>query len=169
MEVEKTLEETVPERDRRAADEHAATLEASAVPRPLARRLARNRFLQRAPDIVKIAADSKKDIAAAAAALFQSSSDLSFERLTQEASQLKARDLLERQAINRLMSQLYEIHRHIVGRALNEDGAWPAWRQRNAARVDAALANIEAILASKPFDVARFAVAQGTLAELARR
>ncbi|CAN5115464.1 NAD-glutamate dehydrogenase [soil metagenome] len=169
VDVETVLDEAVPERDRKAADDHAAMLETSGVPKALALRLARNRFLQRATDIVKIAADAKQDIGAAAAALFQSSSDLSFERLTHEASQLKARDLLERQAINRLTSQLYEIHRHIVGRALAEDCSWPAWRQRNSARVDAALANIEAILASKPFDIARFAVAQGTLAELARR
>ena len=47
--------------------------------------------------------------------------------------------------------------------------SWDAWRDKNQARANAAIQNMETILASKPFDIARYAVAQGTLADLAIR
>ena len=44
------------------------------------------------------------------------------------------------------------------------------WRGSECqALADAAIQNMDTILASKPFDIARFAVAQGTLADLAIR
>jgi NAD-specific glutamate dehydrogenase len=86
---------------------------------------------------------------------------------------LTARDFIERQAINRLVAQLFNTHRSIVSRVVQEggqsDNAWATWREHNAGAANAAIENIDAILASRPFDLARFAVAQGALANLAGR
>lgn len=83
-----------------------------------------------------------------------------------EGLRLKARDLLERQAINRLM-QLFATHRAIVTSIVAGEGGISAWRSRNGERLAIVTQTIETILAAKPFDIARFAVAQGSLANLA--
>jgi glutamate dehydrogenase len=144
-------------------------LEKQGVPAELARKLASHRFLQRAPDIVKIAEKSGVGIEAVAAVLFATGSDLGVEKLIEEGNALRARDLLERQAINRLRAQVFENHRGIVQRIVDGKTSWPDWRERNQARANAVIQNMETILASKPFDIARYAVAQGTLADLAIR
>ena len=71
-----------------------------------------------------------------------------------------------RQAINRLMAQLFAMHRAIVTSIVAGEGGISAWRSRNGERLANVTQTIETILASKPFDIARFAVAQGTLADL---
>jgi glutamate dehydrogenase len=166
--VEAILPAAMPESQLMALRARQAELEAAGVPRMIAARLAKHRFLMRAPDIVKIASVSGAALEQVAAALYGSAADLGMDQLIQEGSALKARDLLERQAINRLMSQVFQTHRDIVTRVVREAGSWPDWRARNQAITDSAISGIEAILASKPFDIARFAVAQGTLADLAQ-
>jgi glutamate dehydrogenase len=71
-----------------------------------------------------------------------------------------------RQAINRLMAQLFATHRAIVTSIVTGEGGLAAWRSRNGERLATVTQTIETILASKPFDIARFAVAQGSLADL---
>jgi len=104
-----------------------------------------------------------------AAVLFASASDLSIERLVEEGNGLRARDLLERQAINRLRAQVFESHRGIVTRIVKEKMSWSDWREKNQARANSVMEAMDTILASRPFDIARYAVAQGTLADLAQR
>ena len=101
--------------------------------------------------------------------MFATASDLGVERLIEEGNALRARDLLERQAINRLRAQVFENHRGIVQRIVKDEMDWAQWREKNQARANAVIENMETILASKPFDIARYAVAQGTLADLAIR
>jgi NAD-specific glutamate dehydrogenase len=91
------------------------------------------------------------------------------EKLIEEGNSLRARDLLERQAINRLRAQVFENHRGIVQRIVDGKTSWAEWREKNQARANAVIQNMATILASKPFDIARYAVAQGTLADLAIR
>ncbi|MGE3830156.1 MAG: NAD-glutamate dehydrogenase domain-containing protein, partial [Parvibaculaceae bacterium] len=167
--VEAVLEKALPAADLAAMANDQTELEGLGVPAPLAQKLVRHRFLQRAPDIVKIAAESGAETGAVAAVLYGTAASLGIERLIAEGSGLRARDLLERQAINRLMSQVFETHRAIVARVVAETGDWQSWAEQNAALLEPVSANMDAILASKPFDIARLAVAQGTLAELARR
>ena len=112
--VDAVLAKTVPASDLKEMEERRSELENQGVPAELARKLASHRFLQRAPDIVKIADTSGAGIEAVAAALFASASDLGVERLIEEGNALRARDLLERQAINRLRAQVFENHRGIV-------------------------------------------------------
>jgi glutamate dehydrogenase len=167
--VDAVLAKTVPEADLKAMHERQSGLEKQGVPADLARKLASHRFLQRAPDIVKIADTSGASIEAVAAALFATASDLGVEKLIEEGNSLRARDLLERQAINRLRAQVFENHRGIVQRIINGKMSWADWREKNQNRANAGIQNMETILASKPFDIARYAVAQGTLADLASR
>ncbi|MGE0005941.1 MAG: NAD-glutamate dehydrogenase [Parvibaculaceae bacterium] len=168
-EVEAVLAKTVPAGDLEDMQRRQDELESQGVPADLARKLASHRFLQRAPDIVKIAEKSGAGIEAVAAVLFATASDLGVERLIEEGNALRARDLLERQAINRLRAQVFENHRGIVQRLVQEKASWADWRERNQARANGVIQNMETILASKPFDIARYAVAQGTLADLAIR
>jgi glutamate dehydrogenase len=165
--VEAALPDTVPEADLAGMAARSSELVNAGVPEAAAARIARQRFLARAPDVVKIAAESGAGIPSVAAALYGSASELGIERLIAEGLRLKARDLLERQAINRLMAQLFATHRAIVGRIVAGEGGFAGWRSRNAELFASVTGTIETILASKPFDIARFAVAQGTLTDLA--
>jgi glutamate dehydrogenase len=165
--VEAALTSSVPEPDLNGMAAHSRDLVKAGVPEETAARIARQRFLARAPDVVKIAAQSRAPVPAVAAALYGSAYELGIERLVEEALRLKARDLLERQAINRLMGQLFATHRAIVTGIVAGEGGLAAWRERNGERLGHVTQTIETILASKPFDIARFAVAQGTLADLA--
>ena len=169
--VEAALSSALPDSAKRAIAERCAALESEGVPAELATRLAALGALKRAPDIVLISSRSGAPIPAVAAALYHSASDLGVERLIAEAEQLSARDFIERQAINRLMAQLYHAHRGIVSRVIAEspggEDAWPRWRESNRQLAAAAIANIDNVLASRPFDLSRFAVAQGALADLA--
>ncbi|TMJ38497.1 MAG: NAD-glutamate dehydrogenase, partial [Alphaproteobacteria bacterium] len=167
--VEAVLAKTVPAVNLVQMQERRSELEKLNVPAPLAGKIASHRFLQRAPDIVKIAEKSGASIEAVASVLFATASDLGVERLIEEGNALRARDLLERQAINRLRAQVFENHRGIVRRIVDGKMAWAEWRERNKARADMVIENMDTILASKPFDIARYAVAQGTLADLAIR
>ena len=167
--VEAGLDQALPAAELAAMADQQTELTGIGVPAPLAQKLVRHRFLQRAPDIVKIAAESGAETGAVASVLYGTAASLGIERLIAEGSDLRARDLLERQAINRLMSQVFETHRAIVARVVAETGDWRSWAEKNAALLEPVSANMDAILASKPFDIARLAVAQGTLAELARR
>jgi NAD-specific glutamate dehydrogenase len=65
------------------------------------------------------------------------------------------------------MAQLFATHRAIVTGIVTGAGGLAGWRSRNGERLANVIATIETILASKPFDIARFAVAQGTLAYVA--
>jgi glutamate dehydrogenase len=166
--VEAVLDKALPAADLAAMANEQTELSGLGVPESLAQKLVRHRFLQRAPDIVKIAATSGAQTPAVASILYGTAAALGIERLIAEGNALRARDLLERQAINRLMSQVFETHRAIAARVVAETGDWVSWAEQNAALVDPVSANMDAILASKPFDIARLAVAQGTLGELAR-
>jgi glutamate dehydrogenase len=167
--VNASLSKTVPASDLKEMQERQEELEKQNVPAVLAKKLASHRFLQRAPDIVKIAERTGAGIEMVAAVLFASGSDLSIERLVEEGNALRARDLLERQAINRLRAQVFESHRGIVTRIVKEKMSWSDWREKNQARANSVVEAMDTILASKPFDIARYAVAQGTLADLAQR
>jgi glutamate dehydrogenase len=167
--VEAVLPDTVPEADLAGMAARTVELVNAGVPEATAARIARQRFLARAPDVVKIAAESGAGIPSVAAALFGSAAELGIERLIEEGLRLKARDLLERQAINRLMAQLFATHRAVVGRIVAGEGGLAGWRARNAELFTNVTGTIETILASKPFDIARLAVAQGTLTDLAVR
>jgi NAD-specific glutamate dehydrogenase len=83
-------------------------------------------------DVVKIAGQSGASIPSVAATLYGSASELGVEKLVEEEQRLKARDLLERQAINRLMAQLFATHRAIFGRIVAGEGSLSGWRSRNA-------------------------------------
>ena len=108
---------------------HSSDLVKAGVPEETAARISRHRFLARAPDVVKIASQSGAGIPAVAAALYGSAFELGIERLIEEGLRLKARDLLERQAINRLMAQLFATHRAIVAGIVKGEGGLAGWRE----------------------------------------
>jgi NAD-specific glutamate dehydrogenase len=162
----------LPEEGRRELEGRMELLVAAGVPRETAARLSRQRFLQRAPDAVRIAAEVKVQPEVVATAFYASSGELAVDRLAADGGRIFAREFVERRAINRLTGQLFQTHRAIVRRIMTEAKAgaesWSRWKAANAGAVSRAVAAIEAVLADKSFDLARLAVAQGALADLAQ-
>jgi len=82
-----------------------------------------------------------------------------------------ARDFIERQAINRLLTQVFNAHRSLVARAVTEAGteankAWDLWKARHATRFGKAQALLSNLLGERTFTLARLTVAQGVLYDL---
>jgi glutamate dehydrogenase len=150
-----------------------ANLEGAGVPAETAARFASASFLQRGPDIVRIGSETGRSMKAAATALYASASTLMIDRIVEESGRIIARDFVERRAINRLVGQLYQTHRDIIANVLaeasNEQNAWESWCGERQDRVAKSTAALEELLAGRSFDLARLAVAQGTLADLAPR
>jgi NAD-specific glutamate dehydrogenase len=121
-------------------------------------------------DIVRIAGRTGADHKLVAAAVYGSASILGIEKLAREANKLFAKDFVERRAINRLTSQIFQTHRAIAARIVDEAKKqnldWPAWLSQHGAALNRTAAAIDPLLAEKSFDLARLAVAQGMLADL---
>ena len=146
-------------------------LEKAGVPAGLAAKFAWQRHAQRAPDVVKIAQETGATIAAVGRALFASAGDLGVDRLIAEGGRLPAKDFVERQAINRLLTQVFNAHRALVARAVTDAGAeankaWDLWKAHHAARFGKAQAMLSNLLAERNFTLARLTVAQGALYDL---
>jgi glutamate dehydrogenase len=171
--VESLLGEVIGETARAGLVQEQAALEAAGVPPGTARRLAAGRYLQRAPDIVLIARETGTGMPAIARALFASADRLLIDRIAADASRMIARDFIERRAINRLIGQLFQTHRAIVARIVATEGqhleAWLARLDAQQGLATRAVAGLGQLLADRKFDLARLAVAQGILADLALR
>jgi glutamate dehydrogenase len=166
------LPSLLPEKGAAALDAHMAELAAAGLEAGPARRIAQQRPLLRAPDIVKIAAETKAPLASVARALFASSDALGVDALLEKTSALAARDLVERQAINRLVGQVFHTHRAIVSGIAKANGGgdpWAEWTARHGGETERTGAAISALAMDKDFGLARLAVAQGALADLAIR
>ena len=136
----------------------------------LAARLARLRYLQRAPEIVQIAAQSHTSLAAAARALYGAGIHLGIDRILGQAGTLVASDFFERLAINRTVDQVLLSHRALTAQILAEssgaDEPWAAWAEKREGKVAQARDMAMKLLAEKTFDLAKLAVAQGVLSDL---
>jgi len=140
------------------------------VPENIAQEFAWHRYLYRAPDIVLIAARTGATLDVVGRALYASAADLGIDRLILEGRKLAAKDFVERQAINRLLTQLFSSHRALVAQAVTEaqgtDAAWPAWVERHGARYRKAQTALAGLLGDKAFTLARLTVAQGLIHDL---
>jgi glutamate dehydrogenase len=169
-EVRGLLPGVLPERDAAALKERMDALVSTGISLPTAGRLAAGRLLIRAMDIVRIAGRTGADHHLVAATVYGSASILGIERLAREAGKLFAKDFVERRAINRLTSQIFQTHRAIATRIVEEAKAqgvdWLTWLDRRGSALNRTAAAIEPLLSEKSFDLARLAVAQGMLADL---
>jgi glutamate dehydrogenase len=170
-EVSGQLGDFVPLEAQEGVKARVGELEKAGVPSMLASKFAWQRHVQRAPDVVKISEETGATIAAVGRALYASASDLGVDRLIAEGSRLEARDFIERQAINRLLTQVFNAHRSLVARAVTEAGseantAWHLWKAHHAARYGKAQAILLNLLAERTFTLARLTVAQGVLHDL---
>jgi glutamate dehydrogenase len=170
-EVAGQLVDFVPAEAQKEVRRRLEDLERAGVPADLAAKFAWQRHVQRAPDVVKIAEETGATIAAVGRALYASAGDLGVDRLIAEGSKLGAKDFVERQAINRLLTQVFNAHRSLVARAVAEAGAqpneaWELWRAHHAARFGKAQALLSNLLAERSFTLARLTVAQGVLYDL---
>jgi glutamate dehydrogenase len=171
--VSDLLAETVGDEARASLEAETRSLMAEGVPEATARRLSAGPYLQRAPDIVLIARETGVGMPAIARALFAAARELRIDRLVAEVARLTAHDFVERRAINRLVGQLFQTHRAIVARVVGTREqtleAWMAGLDAGQPLATKAVAAIDQLLAERKFDLARLAVAQGILADLALR
>ncbi len=165
------IDKALPQAARELLGERRSRLEQQGVPAETARRLAGLSFLTRAADVVQTAAQSGAGLEAVADALYGSAIGLGVDRLIDQAGRLIADDYYERLAINRIVDQILLAHRdiaaQIVTAAKSGSNPWAQWCQSSAARVEQAQKRIYELLADKNFGLAKLAVAQGAIADLA--
>ncbi len=165
------LADMIGEDARTALADRARELQQAGVPLESATRLAAMPYLQRGPDIVLISAETGMGYLEVGRAVFASASALRLDQLVEEIGRMVARDFVERRAINRLVAQLFQTHRAIVARTMritaSPQGHWPAWHAAHRQAVDKTIESLDMLLAERRFDLARLAVAQGMLADLA--
>jgi glutamate dehydrogenase len=165
------MDRVLPDAGRAALAERGSCLEAQGVPEPAAKRLAALPFLARAADVVLAAARSNASLEGAARALYGSAIGLAVDRLIAQADRMTAEDFYERLAINRVIDQVFLSHQaittQIMSAARSQDNPWAEWCNTWSARVDQAQRRILGLLAEKDFGLAKLAVAQGALADLA--
>ena len=92
--------------------------------------------LQRAPDIVQVAARAKEPIKTVAQLFFEVGSALAIDRLVGQAMQIPPSRFHERLAINRTVDGILQIHRAIAARAMKGDGAAQGWSAWSAGRAE---------------------------------
>jgi NAD-specific glutamate dehydrogenase len=77
---------------------------------------------------VLIAAKTGATLDMVGRALYASAADLGIDKLILEGSKLAAKDFVERQAINRLLTQVFSSHRALVAQAVTEPQEIAAYR-----------------------------------------
>jgi glutamate dehydrogenase len=169
--VAQLIETGLPEAGRSSLSERRRMLESEGVPEEAARRLAGLSFLSRAADVVETAARSGASLAAVAHALYGSSIGLGVDLIIAQADRMTADDFYERLAINRIIDQVFQSHRtitaQIIASAKSSANPWIDWCRTCGDRVEQAQKRIHGLLADKSFGLAKLAVAQGALADLA--
>jgi glutamate dehydrogenase len=165
------LEDCLPEAAKADCARRASELQEAGVPDAAARRFAGLAHLQRAPDIVQVAAQAGAELTEAAQVFFASGVRFGIDRLISRAGELVAKDFFERLAINRTIDQVFLAHRalnkNILDRFKSSADPWQHWASANENRIDHAAKITAELLADKHFDLAKLAVAQGLLSDLA--
>jgi glutamate dehydrogenase len=170
-ELGKQLEDCLPETARADLERRAAEMRDAGVGEEIALRFARLAHLQRAPDIVQTATQAGAELKTAAKAFFASGVRFDIDRLIGRAGALVAKDFFERLAINRTIDQVFLAHRtlnkNILALFKSSPDPWGAWASANEGRIKHAAKIIGELLSDKHFDLAKLAVAQGLLSDLA--
>jgi glutamate dehydrogenase len=168
--LEKALPTILPESNlERVRDRLQAFLKAG-VPDDVAQVFAGLRYLQRAPDVIMVAGESRQPIEAVARVLFHSGIDLRVDRLIGQSGQIQAGDFYERLAINRTVDGIIQTHRAIVSRAMarrrGDSDGWSRWRSDNEIAVERARRIVDELLAERGLGLPKLTVAASQLAEL---
>ena len=170
-ELGKQLEDCLPEAARSDLERRAAEMRDAGIAENIALRLARLAHLQRAPDIVQTATLSGAELKTAAKVFFASGVRFDIDTLIGRAGALVAKDFFERLAINRTIDQVFLAHRtlnkNILALFKSSPDPWAAWASANGGRINHAAKIIGELLSDKHFDLAKLAVAQGLLSDLA--
>jgi glutamate dehydrogenase len=165
------IDRVLPDAGHASIGERRLRIERQGVPGEAAARLAGLSFLARAADVVQAAARSGASLESAARALYGSAIGLGIDRLIAQADRMTAEDFYERLAINRVIDQVFLSHRtitaQIIAASKSPGNPWTQWCESRGARVEQAQKRIHGLLADKNFGLAKLAVAQGALADLA--
>ena len=146
-------------------------LVAAKVPEDLARQMAGLMFLSRAPDIIRVADETKTNLKAAAETFYAISEMFSVGPLITQAQALRLDDYYERIALSRTIDAISISQRRITvqlaGSGKKGEAAIAGWKDDHGAVIERVRSSLDDLLQSD-LTVAKVAVAAGLFSDLAR-
>ena len=140
------------------------------VPRDLARKIARLKYLSRGPDIILVATQNKKAVPDVAKVFYGVGQSLSIDRLASGAGAVPVVDYYERLAVTNTLEGIFASQRSLSAQIMAAGGAkkdaWESWAGQNAQTVERAQIAISELM-SGPLTLAKLAVAGSHLRDLA--
>jgi glutamate dehydrogenase len=165
------LETALPVEQQTARATRAAELTAAKVPDTLALRIASLPQIMAAPDIIKVADETKKPIPTVTAVHFAVAAYFRLDRLVAAAHAVELKDHFDRLALDRALAQIAASERALTAEAVATDKggeaavkAWLERRGRELGRVRTAIHDI----AAGGLTLSKLAVAVGLLADLSK-
>jgi glutamate dehydrogenase len=169
-----TTEQWLTGLERQRFENRVAELESAGAPADLARRVAATSALKCAPDIVELASARRLSVTAAAQAYFCTGEAFGLDWLRQAIELLEITGLWQAVARGSLREALYETHRSLAERILEESHereparAVERWQQLHRAETDHALNVVDDIRGqTTPVDFASLSVGLQTIRRLA--
>ncbi len=166
----KTLDKVLPDEAAKRVAEAEADLVAHKVPKALAARVARLRYLSRGPDIVLVATQTKRPVEAVAKAFFGIGVRLGIDRLAARAGRVEVSDYFDRLALGRAGESIFATQRSLVAEILRGANAkadpLSAWAKSNGEAFERAERSMAEMIDSGDLTLAKVAVAGSYLQDL---
>ncbi len=162
------LDKVLPERARERVARAEKTLLDRKVPKDIAARIARLRYLSRGPDIVLIAAQTKRPVADVAAVFFTIGVRLGVDRLAARAAEIDPTDYFDRLALGKSVESIFTTQRALVAEILRSAKSRPldAWSKKNGDNLERTEAAVNEMIDGGEFTLAKAAVAGSYLQDL---
>jgi glutamate dehydrogenase len=145
-----------------------AGLSKQKVPIELAEKIARLRFLQRAPEIIMVSEQTARSLDVSAATFFAMGEELQISRLVAEAGRIDVSDYFDRLALNRQIDNLQSAQRGLSADVLRLKGgdSLQAWQKQNEDILQRTQTALSDMFASGEVTLAKMAVASGYIRDL---
>ncbi len=166
----KHMDKVLPkEAAERVADAEAALI-ADRVPKALAARIARLRYLARGPDIVLVATQTKRPVEAVASVFFGIGVRLGVDQLAARAGRVEVSDYFDRLALGRAGESMFATQRSLVAEILrganSKADPLAAWAKTNAEVLERTERAMSEMIDSGDLTLAKVAVAGSYLQDL---
>jgi glutamate dehydrogenase len=168
--TERVLAAALPPRLAAEMGRNTDAFRSAGIPAGLARHIASQRILARAPDIALAAEASGRDLAEAARVYLAIAEDFRIARLTDLAGQIAVSDYYDELALDRAVETLAVAQRRLAVAALKEgrgNGSLETWLATRQAAAKRVLAEVTAMTEAGALTVSAVGVAAGLMADLA--
>ena len=167
--IEKAFDKVLPEAALKGLEADQKELVARKVPKEVAQKITYLQHLSRAPDVILVAAQSKKPVEDVARVFYGLGASLNLDRIAAGAGAIPVVDYFERLAVNRTLESIFASQRGLSAQILAKSGAkknaWEAWSSKNSHSVGRAQTAIEELV-SGHLTLAKLAVASSHLRDL---